>query len=235
MARSKRFWIVTIVTALALVGAGAIAGYYWYEGTSYVSTEDARVVADMVTVTPEIAGRLIEWNVRESDRVQAGQILGRQDLASVLTSATAGPQALSATAGVLAAKAEIRAPISGEVIQSKAVVGALVSPGTPLAVVADTDHAYVSANIKETEISRVRVGQRVDVKLDAYPGRTFTGRVAGIGRATTSVFSLLPSQNTGGNYIKVTQVIPVKIVLVDAADVKMLPGMSATIRVHVKS
>lgn len=233
--KDRRVAVVSLVLFLSLLGTGAIAGYYYYEGVNYVTTEDARVTADTVTVTPEIAGRLVEWNVRESDRVKAGQLLGRQDLESVLTSSTTGPQALGAAAAVMAAKAEIRAPISGEVIQSKAVVGALVSAGTPLAVVADTDHAYISANIKETKIDQVKVGQRVDVHLDAYPGKTFVGRVASIGRATTSVFSLLPSQNSGENYIKVTQVIPVKIVLVDAGEVKLLPGMSATVRIHIKS
>lgn len=233
--KDKRVTVVITVLLLSLLGAGAIAGYYFYQGVNYVTTEDARVTADMVTVTPEIAGRLVEWNVKESDRVKAGQLLGRQDLASVLTSSSAAPQALGTAAGVMASKAEIRSPISGEVLQSKAVVGALVSPGTPLAVVADTDHAYISANIKETRIDRVKVGQRVDVKLDAYPGRVFSGRVASIGRATTSVFSLLPSQNSGENYIKVTQVIPVKIVLTDAGDIKLMPGMSATVKIYIKT
>lgn len=227
--------IVAFVLFLALLGAGAIAGYYYYEGINYVTTDDARVTADMVTVTPEIAGRLVEWNVKESDKVKAGQLLGRQDLGSVLTSSAVAPQALGSAAGVMASKAEIRAPISGEVIQTKAVVGALVSPGTPLAIVADTDHAYISANIKETKIERVKVGQRVDVKLDAYPGRVFSGRVASIGRATTSVFSLLPSQNSGENYIKVTQVIPVKIILIDAEGVKLMPGMNATVKIYIRS
>ncbi|SMB89850.1 Biotin-lipoyl like [Thermanaeromonas toyohensis ToBE] len=232
--KNKRVKVVFLVLILSLIGAGAIVGYYYYEWRNFVTTEDARVAADMVTVTPEVPGRLVQWNVKESDKVKAGQLLGRQDLEPSLTSTATGPQALAGAAGVMASKAEIRSPISGEIIQSKAVVGSLVSPGTPLAVVADTEHAYISANIKETEINRVKVGQKVEVRIDAYPGRVFSGRVASIGRATTSVFSLLPSQNSSGNYIKVTQVIPVKITLIDAGDIKLFPGMSSTVKIHVR-
>jgi len=232
--KGKRAALLALVLVLAVSGAAAIAGYYYYQGVNFVTTEDARVAADTVTVTPEITGRLVEWNVEEGDRVKAGQLLGRLDLEAVLTSATSGPQALGASAGVMAAKAEIRAPIDGEIIQSKAVEGALVGTGTPLAVVADTDHAYIIANIKETAIGRVKEGQRVEVRLDACPGRVFSGRVAGIGKATTSVFSLLPSQNSGENYIKVTQVIPVKIILVDAPEVRLIPGTNATVKIYAK-
>ncbi|MGB9885393.1 MAG: HlyD family secretion protein [Moorellales bacterium] len=231
----RRTVVLTLALVLAVLGAVGIAGYYYYQGVNFVTTEDARVAADTVTVTPQIAGRLVEWTIKEGDRVKAGQLLGRLDLEAVLTSASTGPQALGASAGVMAAKAEIRSPIAGEIIQSKAVVGALVGTGTPLAVVADTDHAYISANIKETRIERIAEGQRVDVRLDSCPGREFSGRVAAIGKATTSVFSLLPSQNTGENYIKVTQVIPVRIVLVDAPVGKLIPGASATVKIHVKS
>ncbi|MDN5344626.1 MAG: hypothetical protein PWQ18_737 [Clostridia bacterium] len=230
----RRRYVVILVLVLALAGAGGIAFYYHYQGVNFASTDDARVAADMVTVSPEIPGKLLEWLVQEGDLVKAGQVLGRQDLGSALTSGTVNPQAMGAAAGVMAQKAEIKAPIDGQVIQSKAVAGEMAAPGMPLAIIADTGHAYISANIKETVIGKVRPGQVVDVQIDAYPGRTFSGRVAGIGRATTSVFSLLPAQNASGNFTKVTQVIPVKIQLLDAGDVKLMPGMNATVRVHIK-
>lgn len=226
--------VVVLVLVLALVGAGAIAFYYYYEGTNYVTTDDARVAADMVTVSPEIPGRLLEWRVQEGDEVKAGEVLGRQDLASSLTSGAVNVQGLVATAGLMAQKAEIRAPIDGRVIQSKAVPGQMASPGTALAIIADTKHLYVSANIKETAIRKVKVGQLVDVRIDAYPGRVFSGRVVSIGWATASVFSLLPAQNATGNYTKVTQVIPVKIQLADVEGVELAPGMSASVRVHLR-
>ncbi|MEW8958827.1 MAG: efflux RND transporter periplasmic adaptor subunit [Moorella sp. (in: firmicutes)] len=230
----SRKLIILLVLVLALAGAGAIAFYYYYENVNYASTDDARVAADTVTVTPEIAGKLLEWRVKEGDEVKAGQVLGRLDLEAALTSGAVNPQALGATGGVMAGKAEIEAPINGQVLQSKAVVGQMAAPGTALAIIADTNNLYISANIKETVISRVKAGQAVDVRIDAYPGRVFSGRVTSVGRATTSVFSLLPAQNASGNYTKVTQVIPVKIQLVDAGDVQLMPGMNATVRIHLR-
>jgi len=226
--------LVILVIVVALVGAGGIAYYYYYEGSHYVRTNDARVAADTVTVTPEIPGKLIAWSVQEGDPVKAGQVLGRQDLGASLTSGAVNPQAMGAAAGVMAQKAEIRAPIDGQVIQSKAVVGEMATPGMPLAIIADTEHVYISANIKETVIEKVKPGQVVEVTLDAFPNRRFNGRVVSIGQATTAVFSLLPAQNATGNYTKVTQVIPVKIQLVDAKDVKLMPGMNATVRIHLR-
>lgn len=233
--KNKRSIVVVCVLILALLGGGMIAYYYYYEAVNFVTTDNAQITTDMVTVTPEITGKLVEWNVRESDRVEAGQVIGCQDLESTLTSSAMAPQSLGSTAGVMSSKVEIKAPIKGEVIQSNAVTGELVSPGTSLAVIADTDNAYIKANIKEPDINKVKVGQRVDVNIDAYPGRMFTGRVTSIGKATTSVFSLLPSQNSGENYIKVTQVIPVKIVLTNATNVELMPGMNATVKLYIKS
>ncbi|MDN5327149.1 MAG: hypothetical protein PWP41_1845 [Moorella sp. (in: firmicutes)] len=230
----SRRLVVILVLVLALAGAGAIAFYYYYENLNFASTDDARVAADTVTVSPEIAGKLLEWRVQEGDEVKAGQILGRQDLESSLTSSAVNPQALGTAAGVMAQKAEIKSPIDGQVIQSKALVGEMAAPGMALAIIADTEHLYISANIKETVIEKVKVGQVVDVTIDAFPDRHFSGRVTSIGRATTSVFSLLPAQNSNGNYTKVTQVIPVKIQLLNAGDVKLLPGMNATVRIHIR-
>ncbi len=230
----RRRYIVALALLLILAGAGAIVFYYHYQSVHYVTTDDARVAADMVNVVPEVTGKLVEWQVKEGDKVEAGEVLGRQDLSTVLSSGAVNPQSLGPVAGVMAEKALIKAPIRGEVIQSRAVVGQMASPTTLLAVIADLENAYVSANIKEKAIEKVKVGQFVEVKIDAYPGRTFSGRVESIGRATTSAFSLLPTQNTGGNYTKVTQVVPVKIRLVANPGLQLLPGMNVTVKIHVK-
>jgi len=229
----KRLLIIGIVLVLAVAGAGGIAFYYHYQNEHYVITEDARIAADMVTITPEISGKLLEWNIKEGDIVQAGQVIGRQDLSSVLTSGSVNPQTMEAVAGVMAEKAVLKAPISGLVVQSKAVAGQMATPGMSLAVIADIENLYVSANIKEVAIRKVKVGQPVEIKIDAYPGRVLSGRVENIGMATTSVFSLLPAQNSNGNYIKVTQVIPVKIRITSRHNLKLMPGMNVTVKIHV--
>ena len=218
------------VTAIVLL---AIVGYYWFEGTRYVKTDDARVASNVVAVTPEIPGKLLEWKIKEGDTVAVGDVLGRQDLGSALTSGALNPQGLGAVAGVFAEKAALRAPIAGQVIRSTAVVGQMAAPGMSLAIIGDVEGLYVSANIKEGSIARVKTGQLVDLSIDAFPGRGFHGRVESLGRATASTFSLLPTQGGGGNYTKVVQVVPIKIAIMDQGDARIMIGMNATIRIHL--
>ncbi len=229
--RRKIIFSVLGLTALALL---AIVAYYWVEGTRYVKTDDARVASNVVSVTPEIPGTLLEWNVKEGDTVAAGDVMGRQDLGSALTSGALNAQGLGAVAGVFAEKAVIRAPIAGQVIRSTAVVGQMAAPGVSLAVIGDTAGLYISANVKEGSIARVKIGQKVDLSIDAFPGRKFLGRVDSIGRATSSTFSLLPSTGGGGNYTKVVQVIPIKIAIMDQDGARLMIGMNATIRIHLE-
>jgi multidrug resistance efflux pump len=198
-----------------------------------VATDDARIASNVVAVSPEILGKVVEWRVKEGDSVQKDDILGRQDLGAALTSGAMNPQTMGAVAGVVAEKAVMKAPIAGQVILSTAVVGEMAAPGMSLAVIADTDGLYVSANIKEGSISRVKMGQSVDVSIDAFSGKRFHGRVETIGRATSSTFSLLPAQNGGGNYTKVIQVIPIKINVIDQGDARFMIGMNASIKIHI--
>jgi multidrug resistance efflux pump len=218
------------VTAIALL---AIVAYYWVEGTRYIQTDDARLASNVVSVTPEIPGKLLEWSVKEGDTVAAGDVLGRQDLGSALTSGALNAQGLGAVAGVFAEKAAIRAPIAGQVIRSTAVIGQMAAPGMSLAIIGDTDGLYVSANVKEGSIARVKIGQSADLSIDAFPGRKFVGRVESIGRATASTFSLLPASGGGGNYTKVVQVVPIKIAVMDKGDARLMIGMNANIRIHL--
>lgn len=225
--------IIIIALVVIVIGGGAIIGYYAYQGAHYVTTDNARVAADVVQVSPEIAGNLLSWNVKEGDYVTAGQILGRQDLQAALSSSALSPASLGSIGAVLAQKALLTSPISGQVIQSNAVVGEMVTPGTILAVIADTADTYISAEIKETNIAKVQDGQVVDVYVDAFPGVTFPGRVDSIGRATASTFSLLPAQNDTGNFTKVTQVVPIKIHLLRTFGDRIMIGMNATVRIHI--
>ena len=229
----SRKTVILLVVAIAVVAAGGIIGYYAYEGFRYVSTDDARVDSNVVSVSPEIVGKVLEWRVKEGDMVQKDEVLGRQDLGSALTSGAINPQAMGSVAGVVAEKAVLRAPISGQVILSNAVVGEMAAPGMSLAVIADTDTLYIGANIKEGDIARVKIGQPVDFWVDAFHSRLFHGRVETIGRATSSTFSLLPAQNGGGNYTKVVQVIPIKVSILDQGDARLMIGMNAFIKIHI--
>lgn len=231
---NRRAILTTVVGIIGFVLL-AIVAFYWYEGDNFVTTEDARVSANLVTISPEINGKIVEWNVKEGDMVRAGDVLGRQDLSAVLSSGAINTATMNTISSIAAEKASIKSPISGQVIKSSAVIGQMAVPGTNLAVVADTEQLYIGANIDENKIGRVRIGQTVEMNIDAYPGMTFRGRVETIGRATASTFSLLPVSNSGGNYTKVTQIVPIKIHLLDTSQKALLVGMNTSIRILLNS
>ncbi len=129
----------------------------------------------------------------------------------------------------------INAPVAGRVAKRAVDVGNYVAPGTALmAIVPQT--VYVTANFKETQLTRMRPGQPVEISIDAYPALRFRGRVDSIQPGTGSAFSLLPAENATGNYVKVVQRVPVKIVFDDPriSDYPLAPGMSVLPRVRVR-
>jgi membrane fusion protein (multidrug efflux system) len=123
---------------------------------------------------------------------------------------------------------EVNAPVGGVVSRKTVEVGQVVQPGQPLLAIVPLDDVWVTANFKESQLKSIRPGQPVEVAVDAYGGRTYRGRVDSIAAATGSRFSLLPPENATGNYVKVVQRVPVKIVLEPGQDRDHLlrPGMS---------
>jgi membrane fusion protein, multidrug efflux system len=109
---------------------------------------------------------------------------------------------------------DITAPIDGWVSQKAVEIGQHVQPGQDLMAIVPLQAIYVEANYKETELSGVRVGQPVEIRADIYPGHVFRGRVDSLSAGTGAAFSLLPPENATGNWVKVTQRVPVKIALV---------------------
>lgn len=214
--------LITVVILVLTVGAAALS-YYTYESRYFFTTEDAQVTARMVALTPEVTGKLRNWEVREGDYVRSGQVLGTQD---VNNSASSPSAALT--------NAEIKSPIDGKVIQTNVVKGQVVAPGLEIATIADTSNVYIKANIEETDIFRIQPGQPVDIRIDAYPGREFKGLVRSIGQATNSAFSQFPSLNTSGTFSKVTQLIPVEITLLDVDNLPLMIGMNATVKIHIR-
>jgi membrane fusion protein, multidrug efflux system len=130
----------------------------------------------------------------------------------------------------------IRSPIDGIVGAKNIEVGATVSPGQALLeLVPQASQLYITANFKETQLTNMKVGQDVDVDVDAYKGTVFHGRVQSLGPASQNTFSLIPAQNATGNFVKVTQRLPVRIAIVDPpADKPLSVGMSVETSVKVK-
>ena len=115
---------------------------------------------------------------------------------------------------------EVKAPADGFVTRMSAEVGNTVSAGQPLMSLVSLEEAFVVANYKETRVGRIRPGQKVVMKMDAWPGRKFSGRVDSVMAGTGTAFTLFPPENASGNYVKVVQRIPVKITFVDLEKVR---------------
>ena len=130
------------------------------------------------------------------------------------------------------ARTELRATVDGRVTKLTAAVGALAAPGQAIMVVVPLD-IWVTANFKESQLALMRVGQPVDIEIDAF-GRTFPGHVDSVQAGSGTAFSLLPAENATGNYVKVVQRVPVKITFDQRPDVELGPGMSVVPTVTVR-
>jgi len=133
-------------------------------------------------------------------------------------------------------RTKIRSPIKGYVARRNAQVGQTVSVGGALMAVVTTDQMWLDANFKETQLTHMRIGQPVEIHFDLYgKDKTFNGKVVGIEMGTGSAFSLLPTQNATGNWIKVVQRVPVRIQLdpQQLAENPLRIGLSATVKVNV--
>jgi membrane fusion protein, multidrug efflux system len=130
----------------------------------------------------------------------------------------------------------VKAPAAGVISKKGVNVGQVVQPGQPLLALVQIDDVWVTANFKETQLKNMRPGQRAKVDVDALGGREFSGKVDSIAGATGARFSLLPPENATGNFVKVVQRVPVKIVLDGAQDPDRLlrPGMSVVPTVYTK-
>jgi len=130
----------------------------------------------------------------------------------------------------------VKAPARGIVSKKGVNVGQVVQGGQPLLALVQIDDVWITANFKETQLKNMRPGQRATIDVDAYGGREYKGKVDSLAGATGARFSLLPPENATGNFVKVVQRVPVKIVLDAGQDPEHLlrPGMSVTPTVHVK-
>ena len=332
---ASRKWLrpVLMVSApLALLAAGV--GYY-FATDHYVSTDNAYVQQDKVSVAAEVGGRIVEVMVRENQEVKAGDILFRIDpepyrisaaqadatiaqaqvrltgleteykasgvsitrareavafftseyqrqaalmqtgfttkarlqkaehalsdarsqLAAAEAEAMKAQAALATGAAapgvnpqVLAAQVQkrkalldlsrtvVRAPMSGVVSQADRLqLGQMMVSGLPAVTIVSRQGSWVEANFKETDLNHMKVGQAASLSFDAYPSLKLKGRVASIGAGTGSEFSVLPAQNANGNWVKVTQRVPVRIAIEERAPRPLIAGLSTHVRIDTAS
>lgn len=312
-----------------LIGAG---GAWWLTSGGSVSTDNAYVQMDKVSVAAEVGGRITEVAVRDGQQVAKGQLLFRIDgepYALSVAQANAAIDAATVEVGSLSASAntssvdiaaaredvafaqvnferqaalmdkgfttkaaydasrhalqqarervrqtqaaaaeartklatggsgvnpqieaarveraqaqvnlgrtEVRAPSAGRVAQSDRLqIGQMTVAGLPAVTLVDTARPWVEANFKETDLADMHVGQRAEISFDAYPGLKVRGHVLTIGAGTGSEFSVLPAQNATGNWVKVTQRVPVRIAFDERPSREMIAGLSADVKVFTK-
>jgi membrane fusion protein (multidrug efflux system) len=312
-----------VIIPLVAFGIAAIAGFiYWYDyERGYVSTKDAFIDGDPVTVSSKILGRITQIAADMGDTTRAGQVVVWLDQTTLRAEEVQAEAALAYTRDAVSlakisldralddfkraqvqyrdsvitreqfdharqalemARAqhnvalsqvktseaqlgvvetqlsgtEIVSPISGVVAKRWAMPGEVVQPGQSILTLYDLSDVWVTANFEETKLARIVPNDQVQISVDAYPGRTFSGHVLLVGAAAASEFSLIPPNNASGNFTKVTQRVPVKILLDDrnpspatSADAVsapaeggaesspqalLLPGMSTVVKIKVK-
>ncbi|KWT94130.1 MULTISPECIES: HlyD family secretion protein [unclassified Variovorax] len=177
-----------------------------------------------------------QWDVQRAtrEREQAGLRAAEQQVA-ILRAELEKAEAAKANAELNLSYASVVAPVSGVIAQRKARVGGYARIGDPLLTLVPLDALYVEANLRETQSARVRVGQPVDITVDALPGVRLKGRVESLGPASGVSFSPVPPHNATGNFTKIVQRLPVRIHLVagqgDAHRLRV--GMSVRPRIDV--
>ncbi|MCT2558976.1 HlyD family secretion protein [Tsuneonella sp. YG55] len=130
------------------------------------------------------------------------------------------------------ARTEVRAPIAGRVTQADRLQkGQQLISGVPVATIVATGTSYIEANFKETQLARMAIGQPAEITFDAYPDVKLKGHVEAIGAGTGSEFSILPAQNATGNWVKVTQRVPVRIVIDSKSPRPLIAGLSTGVTV----
>ena len=198
-----------------------------------------------------VAGQQLDQARAQARSTAAQAAAARQQIDSADAQITvARKQVLAAQAGVTAKHAQVKqaqvnlgdfrltAPVAGQVVNREVNLGSYVAPGTNLMAIIP-DRIWVTANFKETQLTRMRIGQPVAISVDAFPGVKFKGYVDSIQRGAGQAFSILPPQNATGNYVKVVQRVPVRIVFdtkhgPDPRNYPIGPGMSVVPTVKVR-
>ncbi|MDE3074000.1 MAG: HlyD family secretion protein [Chloroflexota bacterium] len=220
--------IVLIIGLVIVVGAVLFGYRYYYNAQHFVATDNAQIAGELVQVSPSNGGRVVSLAVDVGDAVKRGQSLGTVNVPMASTlglGAAPGP-----TQGTQISSALV-SPVDGVIVAKSATPGDLVSPGQPVLTLVDLGKLWVTANIDEGQISRIKIGQAVDIHIDTL-NKNLTGQVMAITPASAATFSLLPQNNASGNFTKVTQRVPVKITMNYAGSL-LFPGTSVEVNIKV--
>ncbi|MEK4028410.1 MULTISPECIES: efflux RND transporter periplasmic adaptor subunit [Bacillaceae] len=214
----RRIVLLNVLTIVILIGGGFLGYYFFTQTNNYIKTDNAKIDGQQMAVAAPAAGKLVSWNGEFGEKYKAGEKLGEVETQS--------------PSGTGTIKVPVTLPQDGTIVEEKAVKNSMTAAGTPLAYAYDLNNLWITANVDETKLEDLSVGEKVDIYVDAYPDTTLTGKVKKIGLATANVFSMLPSSNSTANYTKVTQVVPVTISINDQKSLDIVPGMNVSVRIH---
>jgi membrane fusion protein (multidrug efflux system) len=178
-----------------------------------------------------------EWHVREAqvDEAKAKAALATGSQVPGVNPAVAAALAQRAKAALDLSRTEVRAPTNGRITQtSSLLIGQMMFPGLTAVSLVASDRIWIEANFKETQLAKMRPGQSATIRFDAFPDIRLKGHVESLGAGTGSEFSVLPAQNANGNWVKVTQRVPVRIAIDDKSARPLIAGLSAEVTVDVR-
>jgi multidrug resistance efflux pump len=214
--RGKRLRVLLSVAAVIVIIA-VVAGIWLYSNNKrYISTDDAYVDGRQLVIGAPATGKVVDWTGDVGSTFGTGSTVG----------------SIQVNSGDSASDVPIPVPTNATIVERSAVDNEYVGMGTPLAYAYNMNDLWITANVKESFMKSLAVGEAVDVTFDSYPGLTLHGQIARIGLATASTFSLLPSGSDNANFTKVQQVVPVKITVQGYQGLGLVPGLSATVRIH---
>ncbi|HEY3568414.1 MAG TPA: HlyD family secretion protein [Thermoanaerobaculia bacterium] len=232
---------VTAARSRAQQAAADVARYKQLLSKEEISQQqyDAAVTAAEAARANADAARATTESQRATAQASSSQIEAATRQVAAAQAQVAQHQAALEAARLQLSYAVIKAPVAGFVSKKNVEVGQFVQAGQPLMAIVqqgnNPNDVWVSANFKETQLAKMRPGQTAEIEVDAYPGVTFHGRVESLAAATGARFSLLPPDNATGNFTKVVQRVPVKIVFTDPPDPKrpLRVGMNVNVTVNL--
>ncbi len=215
LSRRTRIGLIAIA-AIAVLAAGALLANWLISAAGYVTPHNAHIDGTQLTISAPASGILTDWTPTQGTRLAAQQAVGR----------------IAMQTGYMQPQVVVRSPAAGVVAVNNGVNGSFVAAGTSLAIAYNPNDVFVTARVDETQVADVKVGAKVELSVDAFPGTTLNGQVVEIKTGAAGVFSLFGQSNTTGNFQKVTQVIPVKIAIDDRQGLALVPGMNVTTRIR---
>jgi multidrug resistance efflux pump len=208
--KKKSTIILGIVLGLVLIGGVAFAAFTILTGQRTISTGNASVRTDLIYITANMPGTLERFNVHSGMYVEAGQVLGW-----------------------LQGGESFRSPVNGIVVSVSTAEGREIRPMESLATIADLNNLHIQANIYESDIQDVRLGQPVSVTLDGVRGQTFAGYVRYIRRITDLELAGGALMVQTGTFRRITHTVPIEITITDDVDLSLFLGTNARVSIPV--